>query len=293
MARSIRAAYGRGVRAIPQALAVPFTATFALASGPFFFLLAAAGLFALSLAQPGTAAHLRAGLADAAAPVLAALAAPVQEAVVTVRGVVGLADLQAENARLAAEAARLAGWAREAEVLRAENARLKALLHVSPEPQGRFVTARVLSDGGQAFARTVLVDAGAADGVEAGQAALGPGGLAGRVLEVGARASRVLLVTDVNAQVPVVVGGQGPRAVLSGTNGGEGTLLYLPPDAAVAPGAAVVTSGEGGLIPPGLPVGRVVAPLAAGQAPRVAFHADFGALTHLRLVALPPGPAQD
>jgi rod shape-determining protein MreC len=257
----------------------------AWAAGPAVFVLAALGVLTLSLLRPEAVSALRAQVADLAAPALAAVAAPVADARAALRDVAGIATLQSENTRLSSEVARLAAWHTQAAALEAENARLRALLHAAPDPAQRSITARIVADGGQAFARTLLVHAGAADGVTVGQAALAPGGLAGRVLEVGDGAARVLLVTDVGARVPVVVGADGPQAIVAGTGGPLGALAHLPPDApAPAPGTVLMTSGHGGLLPPGVPVGRVTGEVDDAGRPRVAFFVDFEAATHLRLV---------
>lgn len=253
----------------------------AWAGGPAVFLFAAMGLVALSLLRPGLATQARTSITDLASPVVSAVTAPLQNTGIAVRQATGLAGLQAENVALRAETARLADWHRQAMTLEAENARLRALLNVTAPQAQTTVTARIMADGGQAFAHTLLVQAGATDGVRVGQAALGPAGLAGRVVEVGQNTARVLLLTDVNAQVPVLLGAKGPRAVVTGDNAGGGALTYIPDSASLTPGAHVVTSGHGGLLPPGVAVGRVT------QGGGVAFYTDFSALTHLRIVTSP------
>jgi rod shape-determining protein MreC len=79
------------------------------------------------------------------------------------------------------------------------------------------------------------------------------------VSEVGLRAARVLLVTDLNSRVPVLIENEHARAVLAGDNSARPGLLYVEPQTAVKIGDRVVTSGDGGLFPPGLPVGTVAA----------------------------------
>ena len=81
--------------------------------------------------------------------------------------------------------------------------------------------------------------------------------VAGRIANVGARSARLLLLTDLNSRVPVAVEGAGHRGILAGNNGPRATLQYLPANAQVAPGDRIVTSGDGGVFPPGLPIGTV------------------------------------
>jgi rod shape-determining protein MreC len=106
--------------------------------------------------------------------------------------------------------------------------------------------------------------------------------LVGRVSEAGARAARILLITDLNSRVPVVVEGSQQRAVLAGDNSERPSLRYLEADSAIRIGDRIITSGQGGIFPPGLPVG-VVAALDGGLA-RIEPYAELSRVDYLRLV---------
>ena len=140
-----------------------------------------------------------------------------------------------------------------------ENRRLRAQANVVPEPVPNIITGRVVADTGGVFARSLLITAGARHGARKGQAALAAQGLVGRLTEVGARSSRVLLLTDINSRVPVVLEESRARAILVGTNRDRPELSFLRGKAGVAPGDRIVTSGVAGMFPPGLPVGTVTA----------------------------------
>src|SRR3546814_11384359 len=99
-------------------------------------------------------------------------------------------------------------------------------MNLVPAPEIDFVSAHVVGDLGGAFVRSVLVDAGARDNVEKGQAAVTGEGLAGRVFEVGHRAARVLLLTDINSRIPVVIERTRDRAVVAGNTSSLLRLLY-------------------------------------------------------------------
>ena len=89
-------------------------------------------------------------------------------------------------------------------------------------------------------------------GLARGQAAITGEGLVGRLTEVGDRAARVLLITDLNSRIPVVVEGAHANAVLAGDNSERPRLdLSVAAPDAVKIGDRVVTSGEGGVFPPG------------------------------------------
>ncbi len=79
----------------------------------------------------------------------------------------------------------------------------------------------------------------------------------GRTVEVGSNASRVLLVTDLNSQIPVLTEKTGHRAILSGDNSALLYLKFLNTHSKVVKDERIITSGDGGLIPAGLVVGKV------------------------------------
>lgn len=248
----------------------------------FILLVASAfGLMLLGKADTVLVERARTAVTDAIAPLLDLASRPVGTVNAMIDNLQELADLRAENASLRREAERLRNWQSVAQRIEAENAALRQLVNLVPDPGLRFVTARVIGDPGGAFARSVLVNAGLRDGVAKGQAAITSAGLAGRAAEVGQRSARVLLVTDINSRIPVLVGAGRDRAVLAGDNTAQPKLLYLAPEIEVRPGDRVVTSGHGGVFPPGLPVGVVTEAGEAGL--RVTPHVDWAHMEYLRL----------
>ncbi|MGH6719050.1 MAG: rod shape-determining protein MreC, partial [Alphaproteobacteria bacterium] len=166
-------------------------------------------------------------------------------------------DVWHDNARLRDENASLLQWRDTARRLAGENEDLRAFARVVPDARSSFVTARVVATSGGTFVHTLLIGAGAEQGVETGQAVIAPEGLVGRIVEVGNHTARVLLLTDLNSRVPVRLESSRDRAILAGDNSRRLRLQFLPEQAVVAVDDRVVTSGEGGLIPPGLPAGVV------------------------------------
>ncbi len=224
----------------------------------------------------------RGTLADAVAPILQFVEQPVNGAAALVQKAEDMVDVYGRNAELRSENQRLLEWQDAARRLAAENAELRRLARLVPENTASFVTAQVIADSGGAFARSVLVDAGARDGVARGQAGLTGDGLIGRVAEVGERTARILLLTDLNSHVPVMLEATGERAVLEGDNSDRPLLAYLDPKTAAKPGDRIVTSGAGGVFPPGLPVGVIAA--ADGGAFRVQPFAELSRLQMIRIV---------
>lgn len=200
----------------------------------------------------------RAAVINAAAPMLDALSRPISSAVEAYHHVVGLFDAYDENQVLKAEVARLKSLDQTSARLMAENQMMRGLLHFVPDGALNFVSARVVGEGGGPFVRSVLINAGAHDGLSRGQAVVTGDGLVGRITDVGDSASRVLLLTDLNSRIPVVIEETRERAILAGDNSERPTLAYLPPDARISSGQRVVTSGSGGVLPPGLPIGTVI-----------------------------------
>jgi len=225
---------------------------------------------------------LKNSVMDAAAPALDMLSRPSGLVDTAVGRARDFLTVYQENARLAQENERLLGWQQAALKLASENAQLRDLLRVAPEPATSYVTARVIANSGGAYARSVIVNAGRENGVVRGEAAVTGEGLVGRVSEVGSRAARILLITDLNSRVPVIVEGSRQRAVLAGDNSEHPSLRYLEAGAAIRIGDRIVTSGQGGVFPPGLPVGVVA--VFNGELARVELFVELSRVDYLRLV---------
>lgn len=246
-------------------------------------LLALAGtIMVVGKVQPEAAHHVRAAVSDFAAPVLDALSQPVSSANRVVDEVAGLLALREENAALHQALERAKQWELASRRLEQENASLRGLLSLQVDSRPAYVSARVIGDSGSAFVRTMLVNAGAGDGIEAGQAAITGDGLVGRVVEAGRRSSRILLVTDLNSRLPVVIERTRQPAVLAGDNSPLATLAFLPRDAEVRLGMRIVTSGHGRVIPPGIPVGVVTS--IEGALVRVQPIVDLSRVEYVRLI---------
>ena len=148
-------------------------------------------------------------------------------------------------------------WQSIALALDAENQRLKASLRWIPDPDASFVTARVVADAGGVYAKAVLLSVGPNHGIRKGEIAVDERGLIGRITEVGARTARVLLITDLNSRIPVILETSRAHAILVGTNGPRPRLLYWPEGVVPQEGERIVTSAEANAFPANLPVGTV------------------------------------
>ncbi|MEL6980170.1 MAG: rod shape-determining protein MreC, partial [Pseudomonadota bacterium] len=136
---------------------------------------------------------------------------------------------------------------------------------------------------GGPFTQSVIVNVGRRDGVRDGAPARDGLGLVGRVVGVGRRTSRVLLLTDPSSRTPVYVHleDERRRAILSGDDTAAPLLRYVEGGGAVPQDARVTTSGEGGVFPRGLMIGQVAE--GGDGAARVALAADYRNLEIVRI----------
>lgn len=223
-----------------------------------FLILAAFGLMLLSKAETSAIEKVSNVVVDIFAPLMDGLSQPAAAISDAVHAVRQLANIHAENDRLRRENARLLAWQETSRRLMAQNQALMSLLDYKPDPNAKYIAARVIGDAGGAFVRSMLINAGRRDNLAKGQAAMTGQGLAGRVTAVGLRSARILLITDINSRVPVIVQASRDRAILAGDNSQLPRLVFLPSNASVNSGDIVVTSGHGGIFPAALPVGRII-----------------------------------
>lgn len=236
----------------------------------------------ISAVRPQLFDNARSGAQVALSPVMMLVSLPFQKASAIIHDIYGIAALQATNARLEQENARLRGWYQIALLKEAENKSLRDLLNLKLDPADTFVTARIISDAGNSYVKSLLLSAGLRDGIDKGQAVLAGDGVAGRIIEVAPDSSRVLLVTDMNSRVPIMVSDTMQHAIMAGTNTAQPKLIHMPQDSQMADGAHIITSGYGGIFPPGIPVGRVVTDENGTK--RVELYADLGKMQYVRIV---------
>jgi rod shape-determining protein MreC len=164
-----------------------------------------------------------------------------------------------ENARLQKEVAVARVQLAEAAALREENKRLKDLLGLSQGDDRPVASARLIGSTASSTRRFATLGVGSDQGVRIGMPVRSPLGLVGRVLEVGHRTARVLLITDSESVVPVRRAGDGVAAFATGR--GDGTVQLRLVNLGLNPlkrGDAFVTSGSGGLFRPGIAIAVVI-----------------------------------
>ena len=214
-------------------------------------------LIFLGVADFGLLRSARMNANDFAAPVVDVVLAPVRGLQTMFNGIRTVASLRAENLRLRDENTALRRDRRRAEILESDNLQLRSVTGAVTEGGRVPHTARAVTAPGGAFAHTVLVTGGRENGIEVGNPVSTLDGLVGIVVDVGKSHSRVLMITDINAQIPVILASSSWPAVTAGNNGSSLQLRFLPEDAEPVVGDLVITSGHGGILPPGIAVGRV------------------------------------
>ena len=247
-------------------------------------------LSSLYSAQASVFKKAREGVMDVASPVLSLFSGPISY----VNGVVGSVgdyfNVMEQNKALREENAELRQWMNEALEQREIIAAYEVLQGYAAPPEAQPITAYVIGEANDAFARSMIVNAGRASNVEVGQAVVDNNGLVGRIVEAGGGASRVLLLTDIQSRIPVyveeadveglLVGNTRRQPVISITSGAD----EIEPE----PGQRVLTSGAGGALPRGLPVG-VVTGSGSGDV-TVELYANYARTRMVRVInyAFPP-----
>jgi rod shape-determining protein MreC len=218
----------------------------------------AVSLLVLSRAEHAAVNAMRSWTIEALAPTLEVLGRPAAYVERIRQSFSAYVDLVSELDRVRQEKRELEQWQWRAQQLEAEIAALRKLMNGVKDRGFAFVTARVVAEGRGPFTRSVLVNAGRAQGVRNGFAVVNSDGLVGRVVETSENASRILLLSDVNSRIPVLVGRSFERAIIRGKSASRPALEFFPGGNDPQAGDDVVTSGQDGLLPRGLRVGRVV-----------------------------------
>lgn len=169
-----------------------------------------------------------------------------------------LQDLRTENTLLKLEIEKLKITQRQNLALINENTRLKQALNFASELEYQSISGRLIAIDSSPFSRSAIVQAGRNQGVEKEQVVISKDGVIGRISEVSDNYSKVLLVTDALARIPVLSEHTRLQAIVAGCGNDRASLLYLPDNSTVKTGEMLLTSGDGKYYPAGLEVGKVI-----------------------------------
>jgi rod shape-determining protein MreC len=250
-------------------------------------------LVLLGKAQGGLFDKARAHVTDWMAPALEKVRAPVQSFDRWIGSIGEIFSVYEQNLKLKEENARLRQWRNVAIVLQGRVGRYQTLLHAVPDPKLNAVLARVIGRASRPFLQTMILDAGKTNHAAPGQAVVDARGMIGRVYLTGERTSWVILLTDINSRIPVTIAPGNVQAIMTGDNTAMPSLDMVSRLVTLHAGDQVVSSGDGGLLPAGLPVGTVVPDTNGGY--RVALLADASSSQDVEILnfskppeALPP-----
>jgi rod shape-determining protein MreC len=217
-------------------------------------------------------ASFRAGFTDVSAPLLDLVAKPL-------RAIKNIGpywrrqgELVAENDRLLQQLTEARYWEDLAYRQRDRIEVYEDVLDVESAAIEDRIGAWTVADPRGPFVRARLIGRGSDAGIRNGYPVINLYGLVGRVYETGRRSARVLLLTDLNSRVPVMADRSNARAILVGDNSEFPRLDYVGRAPDIQPGDRIVSSGDDGILPRGLPVGEAVATRDGGW--RVRLYSD-------------------
>ncbi len=142
------------------------------------------------------------------------------------------------------------------EFLEGENKRLKKVLEdISYSSNAKI--AKVLIDHQSPFLRSIIINKGSKDEIKKGMAVLHGYYLIGKVVEVNYITSRVLLLSDLNSKIPIVVEPSSVHSIMSGNGKKSGIIQYTKNNIPLKNGSVLYTSGTGSLFKPGIPIGKI------------------------------------
>jgi len=253
-------------------------------------------LVLLGRAQVGLFDRARAHATDLMAPLLVKVRGPVAGFDRWIGSIGEIFSVYEQNLKLKEENARLRQWRNVAIVLQGRVNRYQALLHAVPDPQMNRVLARVIGRASRPFLQTMILDAGRGNKVLPGQAVMDARGMIGRIYLTGQRTSWVILLTDLNSRIPVTIAPRNVQAMMTGDNTANPVVNLMSHTVTLHAGDQVTSSGDGGLLPAGLPIGTVLSDGAGGW--RVALLADAAASQDVEILNFskppeaPPATAQ-
>lgn len=231
----------------------------------FSFIAVIAGIFiglillALSLVAPHQFQRVRGAALDVTAPLTGVLHEVTATAEGLFTGAGNYWDAANQNAGLKRERQAMLRRMVEAKAITQENRQLKAVLQLREHEHTTVAVGRVVGSSFNSPRRFAILSVGASDGVQIGMPVRSPEGLIGRIIDAGALASRVLLVSDRANIVPARLLRNGIPVIAQGR--GDGTIDVRPLEVGRNPfkrGDIIITSGTGGLYPPLVPIARVV-----------------------------------
>ena len=145
----------------------------------------------------------------------------------------------------------------KSDFLELENTQLRKLIEEQASSFSDLLSARVMIDKQSPYLNSFIINIGSNKNIKNGMAVLDGKNFVGRIVDVNFFSSRVLLVSDLNSKIPVIIEPSGHHAILSGHGTNKPILEYLPENYTIQDGDKVYTSGKEGIFSPGIPIGEI------------------------------------
>jgi len=146
------------------------------------------------------------------------------------------------------------------------------------------IFAKVLSDKGSPFLKSIIINKGSKHNINLGMVALDGEYLVGKIVEVNYLSSRVLLLSDLNSKIPVIVEPNEVFSILSGTGKNYGLIQYSQKYEDIKSESIIYTSGVGSLFKAGIPIGKINADYLSEEK-KILFLSDFSQLRFVKIVS--------
>jgi len=164
-----------------------------------------------------------------------------------------------------------------------ENKRLKMIVEDYLVESNRLY-AKVLSDKNSPFLKSIIINKGSKHGITLGAVVKDKEYLIGKIVEVNYATSRVLLLSDINSKIPVLIEPQGTLSILTGSGDKDGSIQYSKVESIIKDKSIVYTSGVGGLFKAGIPVGKITKNDKMNLIGKVKFFSDFSQLKFVEII---------
>ena len=168
-----------------------------------------------------------------------------------------------------------------------ENERLKKIIDDYLE-ESEVQVAKIIIDKDSHFLKSLIVNKGSKNNIKLGMAVLDGSYLIGKVIEVNYLTSRILLLSDLNSKIPVIIEPGSFQSILSGTGRNHGIIQYLKESYSIEGDSTVYTSGAGGLFKAGIPIGKIKKNELNAEK-KVEFFSDFSQLRFVKIKSFSKG----
>ncbi len=162
--------------------------------------------------------------------------------------------------------------------LQSENERLRKLIDEYIINSDELV-AKVLLDKNSPFLKSLIVNKGSKDNLKIGMAVLDGPYLIGKIVEVNYATSRVLLISDLNSKIPVILEPGDIQSIMTGTGKNFGKIQHFEKEYNFSEKKLIYTSGAGGVFKSGIPIGEFI------DEEKIQFFSDLSQLTFVKLVS--------